>query len=140
MIFWCLVIFLWVGQSYSMQTGIDPIEQDYEKLTSFIMQMIERTKENSCPAELLSYLKTSPDINNTVPCRYCSATEHLSALIKKQTIRMACDFNKECGDKTKMSEWFIPYFKREIVPRMIVELKKERDALKAHGQCGSSGV
>ncbi|CAN5152265.1 hypothetical protein BH09DEP1_BH09DEP1_1060 [soil metagenome] len=143
MILFLMIMFI-SGQVYSMENKVDKvdvIDKDYTLLTPYVVKLMQITKDDFTPFELLRLL-ARPDalINSSISCNYASPSEHIQLLLKKQRIRMGRDYEKQksaLGDKDHLFAWFIAYFQVDIVDDMKKTLKQERDQkLEATSSCG----
>jgi hypothetical protein len=143
MLFLSMLIFLSVSAIGGMQNEIDIIEKDYAVLVPYVIKMLQITKEDFTPFELLnSLMRPEALINKNVVCGYLSPSKHIELIMKKHRIRMARDWGmqKIGPDKELFHRWFVDYFQRKVVPRMVQELKNERDEKSKQEQHSSSGV
>lgn len=145
MYFLFMIIFLCMGQSYGMQNEVDVIDQDYRVLVPYIVRMLEVTKEEFTPFQLLTSLtQPSAYINIAVRCNYLTPSAHIEQIMQRHKIRMARDWAKQKSsfgqNKDSYHSWFISYFQNEIVPRMVRDLKKERAEQKVLESNSSSGI
>lgn len=143
MLFLCMLIFLCVPYLGGMQNERDIIEKDYAVLVPYVIKMLQITKEDFTPFELLNALmRPEALINKNVVCDYLSPSKHIELIMKKHRIRMVRDWDmqKMGPDKELFHRWFEGYFQKTIAPLMVQELKKERDEKKQQEQHSSSGV
>lgn len=145
MLFLFMFVFLCTANIFGMQNQLDAIDQDYGALVPYVVRMLQVTKDDITPFELLRSLTRSDAlINSSIKCSYMSPTEHIELIIKKHKIRIAHDWDKQKvhfgNSKALFHRWFVGYFQSEIVPRMIQELKKEREETEQREQHSSSGV
>lgn len=108
----------------------DELENDYNKLIPYIVQMLERTANTTSPFELFTYF-TRPDalIHTQLQCGYLKTQDFIQFILRTQKLKMASEYTKQAqltSDKMALSEWFIDYFKTQIAPRVLQDLKKER--------------
>lgn len=109
----------------------DELDNDYNRLIPYIVQMFERTANTTSPFGLLQYF-TQPGalIHSEVPCTYQSVQDYIWFILRTQKLRMASEYTKQAQlitDERELSAWFINYFKTQIAPRVLQDLKKERD-------------
>lgn len=145
MIFLFMIIFIFFGHEYGMQSEVDVIDQDYAVLVPYVLQMFKKLKDDFSPFKLLDSLaKPEAYINFSVTCNYLSPSDHIAQIIQKQRIRMSCDYEiqqqKCAGDKDQLYAWFTAYFQVVIADRMKLLLKQERDQKKLHEQHSSIGI
>lgn len=129
-----MFIFLCVPYIGGMQNQLDAIEKDYAVLVPYVVKMLQITKEDFTPFELLnSLMRPEALINSSVMCSCLSPSEHIELIMKKHRIRIGRDWEMQNlgHDRSLFHSWFIDYFQSKIVPLMIQELKKERDEKKS---------
>ena len=135
MIFLFMIIFIYAAPIYSMHQNV--IDQDYEALVPYVVRMLQVTKDDYSPFQLLEFL-ARPDalINSTVRCNHLSPSGHLQYLLRKQRIRMGRDYEKQKSvlnsltdieQKDQLFAWFIAYFQTYVVDRIKKELNQELD-------------
>ena len=144
MILLFMIVLICVGQVFGMENTEDKIDQDYTVLVPYVVKLLQVTKEDFTPFELLASLaKPDAHINSSICCNFLSPSEHIKQIIQKKKIRMVRDYVEQTSllkDKASLGAWFIPYFQQEIAPRMKEELKKDCAEKELREKNSSSGI
>lgn len=140
-----IILCLLANKVVGMQDKSAIIERDCQAVQTYVIQVLKATAGDMSPLSVFESL-AKPDalIDTNVCCHHVKPSRYVQEILKKHRIRMGRDYEQKKNELgincPELFSWFMGYLQETIMPRAILDLKKDHALCSLNKSYSSSGV